>query len=420
MWIFAQVMPSDPNFCNDCNYLIGVYGWSNTSFTITAVVEKMFIIPLSQGRPQSGNVAKQDMRYFSIALGNSAEDLNVMVTTLTGKIDLYVADHESENLPNIHDPSTYQYTTKGKTRDRLSIPGPHPNRSTFIIGVYGTEESDFALTASLSQNPVMLQEGVPMQQSVSAGQTEFFSYRINSDADIIITATAIQGDPDLLASTTYEKPHCVSGGDWNYRCANYTWISQSLASDQLVILHDLPCEGVGHTHVGDDCTPDMIKPGGILYIGVYGYGEATFSITVTTGGGHTNLIHGKPQHGKTRTGVICEDRNPGGSCKETDKPLENVEVAYYRFTVSPDEPQDNAHVSIVIEPECNKTVVPCGSGCACNPLSVYVKSCLVSECTIDDGYPSNHRGRYDVMHTADAMHNTIFITHDPNNPGEEY
>jgi hypothetical protein len=152
------------------------------------------------------------------------------------------------------------------------VPGPHENRTEFAVAVYGlVDYSDFTITASLSQSAVILQEGVPLQQATSAGRTEFFVYPIRSTADVTVTVTAIQGDPDLLASTDNERPLCLQpdGEDssFSYDCFNYTWISQSFASDTLTISHDAPCQELGNTRVADDCDPSMFGPGKSLYIG---------------------------------------------------------------------------------------------------------------------------------------------------------
>jgi hypothetical protein len=406
-----------------------VHGWSNTSFTITATVESLFVIPLAEGRPQFGFVGTEELVYYSATLGNSAEDLHIMVTTLTGRAELYVSDNlDMHNLPDPAQSTSYQFTTHNKGGSELLIPGPHlnTNRTTFVIGVYGAEETEFSVTARYSQSAVMLQEGVPVQQAVSAGRTEHFIYKISSYADIVITVTAIQGDPDVMASTVHERPVCVQPEDdpaaWTYECYNYTWISQSFASDQIVIQHDLPCDGSGHTRVADDCDPSTLTIGSPLHIGVYGYDDTVFTIAVSTGGGHTNLVPGKPQHGVTRPGGICGRRSEAGTCDSEDETLKHVQVAYFRFRVSPDDldKDTNPHVSFAIEPSCNKTVTPCQPGCPCNPVTVYIKSCVETECSMDDMYPSALAGRNDVTHLVDAGHSTAFIAHDPLNPNNGF
>lgn len=215
-------------------------------------------MPLAGGRPQTSFVDASQIKYFSALLGSSAEDLRVALTVLSGRAELYVGD-DLACLPRANDSSTYRYTTHGREHksSSLVIPGPHRNRTRFAIGVEGLEDGTvFSISASFSQQPILLQEGVPLQQTVSAGRNEFFVYRVASHEDIVVTVTALQGgeskvkgvdvmwrailsymvlesrtvtdkitltiptDPDILASTsTTDRPACkrAPGADpWSF------------------------------------------------------------------------------------------------------------------------------------------------------------------------------------------------------------
>lgn len=152
-------------------------------------------MPLAGGRPQTSFVDASQTKYFSALLGSSAEDLRIALTVLSGRAELYVGD-DLTRLPLANDSSTYRYTTHGRERgsSSLVIPGPHRNRTRFAIGVVGLVDATvFSISASFSQQPILLQEGVPLQQTVSAGRNEFFVYRIASHEDITVTVTALQG-----------------------------------------------------------------------------------------------------------------------------------------------------------------------------------------------------------------------------------
>lgn len=400
-------------------------GWSNTSFTLTGVIEELSIVPLAAGRPQGSHVGPLGLKYFSAILGNSAEDLRVSLTQLSGRAEIFIAEELSPgHLPTPEIPESYSYRSSVNGAPEVVIPGPHTNRTTFAIAVHGLENTDFSIMASFSQDPVLLQEGMPMQQSVSAGRTEYFVYRITNAEDVTITLTALSGDPDIMASTTQEKPSCYQpegeSNAWNYECANYTWISQSFASDQITILHDLPCEEVGNTRVDAECTADMFGAGKLLYLGVYGYEDSVFTISLTTGGGQTTLVPGQPQHGRTQVGAVCEKRSPSGACDTSSGDYSKAQVSYFKFRVSPDDLAADAHVSVVVEPVCNSTVTPCAAGCPCNPLTVYVTSCAESECSVDQSFPSSLRGHYQLKHVAQGPYSTLFIAHDVLNPNNGF
>jgi hypothetical protein len=217
---------------------------------------------------------------------------------------------------------------------------------------------------------------------------------------------------------------------WSFECGNYTWIAQRFASDQLVILHDAPCEEVGSTRVNQDkCHPqDALAPGKLLHVTVFGYDEVdtVYTITLTTGGGRTTLLPGQPQHGATRAGAVCRTRTGAGACDTSDAGSRGTSwdlasVAYFKFLVAPPNAlfgEKDAHVSLVLEPQCNGTALPCAPGCPCDPLTVYVNSCPESKCTVDDEYPSPFR--FQLQQQAAAAYSTLFIARDPLNPSNGF
>lgn len=111
--------------------------------------------------------------------------------------------------------------------------------------------------------------------------------------------------------------------------------------------------------------------------------DTTFTITLTTGGGRTKLLPGQPQHGTTRSGAVCRARSEAGACDTSDagakgKQWDRASVSYFQFLVAPPNAlfgEKDAHVSLVLEPQCNATARPCAPGCPCDPLTVFVTSC---------------------------------------------
>jgi len=438
----VEILPSDAHFCSACEYLVTVDAFTNTSYVLTASVEAMSVVPLAGGRPQTSHVDQDGMKYFSAVLGSSTEDMRVSLTMFSGSAELYVADRvDMAHLPLPGDRTSWKYTSKNnwQGRNQVVIPGPHANRTQFAVGVRGLEDaSAFSVLASFSQSPVFLQEGVPVQQSLSPGRMAWFVYRIAKAEDVRVAVTALSGDPDVLASTTHSRPACVRSqegtdeeGVASFACGNYTWIAQTYQNDELVILHDLPCAEVGNTNVNASaCSPRMLAPGQLLYIGVFAYDDkedTTFTLSLTTGGGHTNLLPGHPQHGNTRLGVICQTRRADGTCGTSS--VSKAEVAYYRFLVPPPSAlfgeDEAAHVSVILEPVCNATTFTwkgmearCAIGCACDPLELYIWSCAESECDPEDEYP--HPGHYQMKQTAAQSYSTVFLAHDKYNPNNGF
>ena len=192
----------------------------------------------------------------------------------------------------------------------------------------------------------------------------------------------------------------------------------------------MPCEEVGSTRVNPDrCrAQDALAPGKLLHVTVFGYDDVdtTFTITLTTGGGRTTLLPGQPQHGATRAGAVCATRTAAGACDTSDAggrgtSWERANVAYFKFLVAPPNAlygEKDAHVSLVLEPQCNGTARPCAPGCACDPLTVFVNSCPESRCTVDDQYPGPFH--FQLQQEAAAAYSTLFIAWDPLNPSNGF
>ena len=431
------ILPNDPDYCGECDYIIGVYGWTNTSFSILASVEAMVMIPLIDGRPQTYKVKQDELVYFSASLGNSAESLRMSLTIIAGGADVFAAEYKNiidvsnqgieteRKLPDPNDPDSFQYTTANSVNNELTIPGPHNNLTSYVFGVYGTdsEETEFTILVSYSQSSIQLQDGVPTTYAAASGSNIYFHFPITSDADITVSVTAISGDPDVLLSTKYEKPKCTARSSGvGFDCDDYTWLSQQYSSDVITLSHAVPCDkSAAHIQIADDCTPDMLKSGHVLHITVYAWQDAAFSILVSTRGGHMVLVPGRPQLSTTSLSKVCGERTSAGTC-DTSKgsTVEEKQVAYFKLKISPEDNIEDANVVIDIEPNCDHSVSPCQAGCDCNPLTLYVKSCLESECTQNDKYPSGLEDNYLISHEVSNKHHTLFIAHDPNDPNNGF
>lgn len=141
---------TDSRFCVDCDYIIGVYGYSNATFTLMVTDQEDGIIKLAQNRPQIASIAARNgMLFFSVVISSSQADMTVSLTSLdTGYADMYVqvydatvfnsaAGGDSYVLPDPDVPNSYKYTTHGTEDDHVFIPGPHPKESLLVVAVKG-------------------------------------------------------------------------------------------------------------------------------------------------------------------------------------------------------------------------------------------------------------------------------------------
>lgn len=73
---------------NGGTFYVAVYGYQNTTFTVTASVDNGLPTTLVDGRPQRGIVAARHYKQFQFWVGDGHQDLYIAVTPITGDPDL--------------------------------------------------------------------------------------------------------------------------------------------------------------------------------------------------------------------------------------------------------------------------------------------------------------------------------------------
>ena len=80
------------------------------------------------------------------------------------------------------------------------------------------------------------------------------------------------------------------------KCSNYTWSSRNYLTDQIIISRDYPCTAMlPSIYIAPDCDPLLsYQPatGSPVYIGVFGYSVAKFSLLVSPVGQQVQLLAG--------------------------------------------------------------------------------------------------------------------------------
>ena len=379
----------DKNFCYNCDYIIGVFGFKNSSYTLLAstaddVVTKLIPNAALEVASEVGGV-----KLFSVGTLNSVDDILFTVTPLdSGDEDMYLQVYQNDSvlstghlLLNISDPRTYKYTTKGTQYDFILVKGPHVQGTTFVVAVHATDsivpfnrlelparatsvdpqsidtlkqlsatslhsspvpQTRYTILASYSQQHVLLTSGVPQNHYVSKGDTEFFRFIPDEDTDMRITVTARSGDPDLFVSSDFEYPRCDRGGSSQiFNCNNYTWSSRLYSSDQIIISRDFPCEAVlSSTVVSKTCNSSTsYQPGKhkAVNIGVYGYYMNTaFTVLASPVGGHSQLTAGVGMMSTASPTFECSERDrDSGVCLPSSAVKRQVLAAYFTFVVIP-------------------------------------------------------------------------------------
>lgn len=189
-----------------------------------------------------------------------------------------------------------------------------------------------------------------------------------------------------------------------------------------------------------------------MYITVAGYTMSKFIITTSIVGEHITLLPGKPQLATTSQEFVCSsrDEDTGGCDIENSAINKRVNLAYFTVSMSPTAEggsrsnvgadRTSGNLMLAIKPDCNWNDTSshlnedgyiltddnwyngriCQLGCDCDPLRVYVQSCIASECTVLDRYPSEIEGHYDASMTISSTGSSFFIQYDPFNPRNGY
>jgi hypothetical protein len=445
----------DQNFCTDCEFIIGVTGYTNATFTLTTRSKTASIIRLRPSRPQNAALEVGSRMYFSSEIPTTTSDVMISATSVsTGYVDIYVrltnASALATGRPVLPDPavpSSFTYSTRWSEDNHVFIPGPRNEQNAVaIITVVALNNVRFVVMAATSDHPAMLQLGIPQSHFVAQGGNAVFQLYPSPYDDLRITVTARTGDPDLFISSSDIMPHChVGDSPWEVSCANYTWSSGMYSTDQIIISRDFPCSKIlPSTVIAASCNPDTaFAPGAHspVYVTVYGYMASKFTIMGASVGATNQLLPGQPQLSSTSPGFICSDRSATtGACSSRSKVYRKVQVSYFAFQVSSqlDPSAATSHLDVIndviltINPSCNHTgnatVLPmihggqfqgqdtqgnelCEPGCACSPLRVYINSCPISRCSELDRKPSELTGQSMLSLSVNpAKGSTVFIT----------
>ncbi len=249
---------------NATSYYIGVYAFTNSTYTISAsVVGNGTHVRqnLINGQPQHGTVAGGQHRYYSLSLASATTMLTFSLTTTVGDPDL-----------NVTLVSTGRVWTASKWGNDVIVIHDAP-AGEYSIDVIGFRDTEYTLVVAEGGVATALLDGVPMRDRVQRQQYDYFKMYVDrTNMDLTITVTAFNGDPDLFVSDTVQHPTRQNA---NYSARYFREDSITISSARL--------------------------RRGYYYISVYGAGgNSTFSILATFSN-QTMLVDGIPQAGQLAT-----------------------------------------------------------------------------------------------------------------------
>lgn len=86
---------TDEKFCVTCDYIVGIYGYRNATYSLLFTENEDSVVRLIPNRIQTMNLKSQgSIQYFSVALDSSSEDVTFSLTPLdSGYADMYVQQY---------------------------------------------------------------------------------------------------------------------------------------------------------------------------------------------------------------------------------------------------------------------------------------------------------------------------------------
>ena len=200
-----------------CRYQILVWAPDDTSFDIVATYTGTPQM-LRHGEIVYGTSPPGSYRYFTFVVTHPNSTVAIVLTSVDGDPDLWVS------LSNPH-PTYLQSDWQARTGvgDRVDI---DPSSSVlaakrngsivgqYYVAVFGFRRSTWDLRVKVvsPDNPTGafdLQNGIPVQSTLEPREYDYFTFTVNVEAwptDVIITAEAYSGNPDLFVSNSSSRP----------------------------------------------------------------------------------------------------------------------------------------------------------------------------------------------------------------------
>lgn len=200
----VSITYEDSKYCYNCEYIIGIHGFRNSTYTLLVSNSAASVIKLAQNRPQTMSIDAADrIQYFSTTFMSSVSDITLSLTPLnTGYADMYVAVYNASSYysagggdvgyPTPGNPNSYQYSTVGTEDNLLRIP-PRSEQGLLVVAVVALSPIQFSIVASSSNShsAVLLQSGVPQNHFVELHENELFKFYPDGDEDLRITVTGM-------------------------------------------------------------------------------------------------------------------------------------------------------------------------------------------------------------------------------------
>ena len=312
-WVASEyrddsITVADPSsFCpsalgsQGCNFIIGVYSFFDSRFTVAASLRANTVTQLTIGAPLQGRTSSSDYKYFYVVLPPasvpSARAVTISASTTIGAVDMFATyvwnpnarpGEAGNRLPG---PQNYNYSTTDPDnrggRDTISVvwlQDDHPVGNFLAIAVASRllgSEAQFTISASESESITTLRLNSPTgRRPITFGEMQHFRVPIQDvSADVVVNVNMFSGSADVSIATQQVRPSCRlaarPGGTFGPVCSG-VWEVSSGSSNSLRISHADPCASA--TNRTCDAARDFRA--GDFYLGVFGVFAGEYTLTV--------------------------------------------------------------------------------------------------------------------------------------------
>ena len=225
------IYPENANYCDDCYYFIGIYGFDESYFSLLATLKDDTPTVLYPGMPQNDHVVESGVNHYAFQFIRTSSDasaesesITIDLTPAFGDPDIFVivsnGEGEGGNGGRGHPgPFNYDYDSMANNQvaDRVVI---RTNTDKFNslcplvasscrlqIAITGFHESDFVLLVKTDVSVTRLAIDVPFQGTLARRSYEYFKVSVGSVDDTLqLALTQTAGQSVLFASCTAENP----------------------------------------------------------------------------------------------------------------------------------------------------------------------------------------------------------------------
>ena len=307
----VSITPGDGLAAGSWHIGVQAFGVSSTFSVLAALTndDDTTVTGLLPGTPATGSVLTGEftMYGFTAQFGDasSVQDVRFTVTPLnSGEMTVFVrkCPKSLESGCQEYLPTTTQYDfTSEHTANSEVVMIHHDDMAAcincvYVVGVYGTDEGFFSITASTGQLHTILRSNVPLQDVIAARTYHYYTFFVNSNEDVAISVTPFNGDVDLVVSACgyvdglYNGDTCTT----NPNMSSYDWASFGFGNDTVFIT----------TADKKRCQPVIGVPC-IYNIGVYGFQPSSFSLLGSMhSDDNTILLPGTPQSGAVGQDIL--------------------------------------------------------------------------------------------------------------------